>query len=138
MRSVKVFNAHPKYRIRRAETLRLAQRVLKGERCSRAELNIVFINDKLMTQMNGTYLDHPYPTDVISFSLADSNSKRIEGEVYVNVDQARRQAREYGVSFTIELKRLVVHGVLHLVGYDDETKQQRNSMTKKEDFYLQA
>ena len=137
MNSVKVFNTHRKHRVRSAETIRLVRRVLKGERCSDAELNIVFIDDNRMLDLNTSYLRHRYPTDVISFSFADNGKKKIEGEVYINIDQAKRQSEEYSVSMSNELQRLVAHGVLHLLGYDDATKRQRAAMTKREDFYLQ-
>ena len=136
MRSVNVFNTHRKLRVRRAETIRLVQRVLKGERCKNANLNIIFINDKHMMQMNSDFLRHRYTTDVLSFSYENKGKKSIEGEVYVNIDQARRQSKIYNVSVTNELQRLVAHGVLHLMGYDDRTKRLKAVMTKKEDLYL--
>ena len=137
MNSVRVFNAHRKHRIHGSETLRVVRRVLKGERCADAELNVVFVNDKQMIRMNRTYLRHDYTTDVLSFLYSENGKKNLDGEVYVNVDQAKRQSAEYRVTLANELRRLVAHGVLHLLGYTDETKRKRNMMTVKEDRYLQ-
>ncbi|MGA2622438.1 MAG: rRNA maturation RNase YbeY [Bacteroidota bacterium] len=136
MNSIRVFNTHSKHRVRRKETIELARYVLRGEGCSNAELNVVYIGDERMTGMNATYRKHRYSTDVLSFSLAEGPARQLEGEVYVNVDSARRQAREYRVSIAEETRRLVTHGLLHLLGYDDATPPQREKMSKTEDFYL--
>ncbi|MBI4547638.1 MAG: rRNA maturation RNase YbeY [Ignavibacteriae bacterium] len=135
MMRIKTFNAHPKYKIRNRETKELACHVLKKEGHRKVECSIIFIDDRRMKELNGTYRHHWYTTDVLSFSLSEYNSK-IEGEVYINVDQARRQARRYNVSIKNEISRLVIHGLLHLIGYEDKTKKERDSMTKLENSYL--
>ena len=135
---IQTFNAHPRHRIRRAETLRLARRVLKGERRTSAECNIVFVDDKRMEKMNGEYLNHWYATDVLSFPLTENGKKKVDGEVYVNLDQARRQSREYKVTMKNEVHRLVIHGLLHLLGYNDKTKRERQRMTHRENLYLRT
>jgi rRNA maturation RNase YbeY len=84
--------------------------------------------------MNRTYLRHDYATDVISFPLGEGDA--VEGELYVNLDRARVQARRYGVSPTRELMRLVIHGTLHLVGFDDGREEERERMRMREDQYL--
>jgi probable rRNA maturation factor len=85
--------------------------------------------------MNRKFLHHDYVTDVLSFPLGAREA--LEGEVYVNLDRARQQAVEYGVTFTSETGRLVIHGVLHLLGYDDTTSGPRRRMKKKEDRYVE-
>ena len=136
MNRVEVFNAHPHRRLGRDETIRLARGVLKGEGCLQAEIAIVFVDDTHMVKMNSTYLHHRYPTDVLSFSLGDEGTRSVEGEVYVNVDQAKRQALEYRVSSAHEVRRLVIHGLLHLLAYDDRNARRKKRMTKTEDLYL--
>jgi rRNA maturation RNase YbeY len=84
--------------------------------------------------MNRRFLGHAYATDVISFPLGEGDA--VEGELYVNLDRARVQARHYGVTRTHELVRLVVHGTLHLTGYDDRLPEDRRRMRQREDFYL--
>ena len=95
----------------------------------------MFIEDEKMIELNSAYLEHHYTTDVLSFTLSERN-ERLEGEVYVNVAQAKRQAKEYSVSARNEIGRLVVHGVLHLLGYEDDTTKKKLRMSKREDFYL--
>jgi len=132
---IHVFNEHVKHRIRHKGTIDAIRSVVKNERVGFMELNIIYIGDKQMTNLNTIFLNHRYTTDVISFSLSDSKN-RIEGEVYVNLDQARRQAKEYKVSFREEYLRLVIHGVLHLCGYTDKKQSDKKQMTEKENYYL--
>ena len=131
-----VFNAHSKHKIRCRETIGVARRVLTGECRMRAEINIVFVTDKRMSVLNCEYLGRRYATDVMSFPLSDADAKTLEGEVYVNLDQARRQAREYDESFRNEVARLIIHGILHLAGYNDRTRRQKDQMTRMENLYL--
>ncbi len=133
--NIRVFNAHPRHRIPRRETLDCARRVLEGERARRADVNIVFVDDRTMVRMHARYLRRRSTTDVLSFSLGEDRSA-LEGEVYVNLDQARRQARRFGVSLRNEVARLVIHGSLHLTGYRDRTRREKKQMTGLEDFYL--
>lgn len=123
-------------KILRLKIKRIARRVLADENIERAAINMVLIDDAYMIQLNRQYLQHDEPTDVLSFNLSDEGSELIEGEIYADVDQVARQAQDYGVSFDEELARIVIHGILHLIGYDDRSHQERQNMTKKEDDYL--
>jgi|WetSurMetagenome_2_1015567.scaffolds.fasta_scaffold602015_1 probable rRNA maturation factor len=132
---ISVFNQYKKHRIRVDGTTRIIGYVLKREMVQNAEINIIFINDTMMIKMNRTYLRHNYPTDVICFDISDNN-RLLDGEIYINIDQARRQASKYEATYLEEYARLIIHGVLHLVGYDDATPKLRNAMTVLEDKYL--
>ena len=133
---VQVVNAHPKDRVHRQETVRLVQCVFRGETRKRADVNIVFIHDRRMVKLHEKYLHQRSTTDVLSFPLHDADSASIEGEVYVNLDQARRQARSYKVTHKNEIARLVIHGTLHLLGYEDSTVRKKAVMTRCENHYL--
>jgi len=135
MHAVQVFNTHSRYRPRRSSTIALVRKVLRGEKISRAALSIIFVRDNVMRTMNGTFLGHWHVTDVLSFPLSE-NRLVLEGEVYVNLDQVERQARVYHVTALKERSRLIIHGILHLTGYDDTTPGKRNRMRKREDYYL--
>jgi probable rRNA maturation factor len=132
---VQVFNTHHRHRINSREILLFARRVLRGEHKTEAEIRIIFISDSHMLELNGQYLNHWYATDVLSFPLSERGTT-IEGEIYVNLDQARRQSRKYRVTIKQEVARLVAHGVLHLVGYNDHTAAGRKRMREREDAYL--
>lgn len=135
---VSVENAHPRAAVKTKNVERLASTVLRRETRGTRELTVVFIGDKETKRLNRQFLHHNRTTDVISFRLDDApDGKHLEGEVYVNIDQARRQAQAYRVSVQNEINRLVIHGILHLAGYDDRTKAQRSIMRLREDMYLQ-
>lgn len=137
MRIVNVFNTHRKRRARREPTRDVVRLVLSGEGCRTAAINVVFINTHNMRRLNGRYLGHWYDTDVLSFPLSDEDSPGIEGEVYVNLDQAWKQSVLYKEPPRAAIARLVIHGVLHLLGEDDQTKRQKARMRNLENRYLQ-
>jgi rRNA maturation RNase YbeY len=97
-------------------------------------ITIVLSGNKLVRALNKKYLRHDYNTDVLAFSFGTGTT--IDGEVYINVERARIQAKEFGASFGEEVARLVIHGTLHLVGYDDTTKREQEQMRTREDLYL--
>ncbi len=107
---------------------------MSGEQAPLRQLNVIFVNDGEIRRLNKKFLSHDYVTDVLSFQLDDREV--IEGEVYVNLDQAERQAREFRIRPPSEVGRLVAHGLLHIIGYDDDTPDNRRIMQKLEDKYL--
>ncbi|MCE5249252.1 rRNA maturation RNase YbeY [bacterium] len=96
---------------------------------SDAEINVVFIGDEKMTELNESYRKRKGTTDVLSFNLSEKPSEKIEGEVYISLDRAKVQSEEYGVRFEEEIIRLVAHGVLHLTGRVHDTDESYRSMT---------
>jgi probable rRNA maturation factor len=134
MVAVRVFNAHPRRRIRGAEIIRMVRRVAAEEKRNALAVNVVFIDDFRTIRMNREYLRHRGSTDVISFTLEEGPP--LEGEVYVNLDRAREQASFYGVTEQEEIARLVVHGTLHLLGYEDRTPALRRRMKTREDRHV--
>jgi len=115
---------------------KLARAVLSGERVSEAAINIILVDDQYITRLNHQFLNKNTTTDVISFNLEDEPGGALEGEVYANIEQIRRQAEDYQVTFKEELCRVLIHGILHLVGFEDYTSEQRLKMVAKEDYYL--
>jgi len=89
----------------------------------------IFVNDKTLSDMHGTYLNDPTPTDVITFDLG---ADEIEGEIYISYDRAMDQAKTFNISFEAELIRLLIHGLLHLAGYDDIDESDRTKMKLQE------
>lgn len=107
--------------------------VAKSENKTIASIDYVFVGDPALLQINRQSLQHDYFTDIITFPY---QSRPIQGEIYISVDRVREHALKYGVSFDHELHRVMVHGLLHLCGYDDRSKKKKQRMTEKEDFYL--
>lgn len=112
---------------------RVIENVLCGEGIDEATVGVVLVDDARIHAMNKEFLQHDYPTDIITFSLEDDG---IDGEMYISIDTARRQAAEYDVSLTNELMRLAAHGTLHLAGYDDASTEERAQMSALEDKYM--
>ncbi|MBM2844743.1 MAG: rRNA maturation factor [Bacteroidetes bacterium] len=131
---VAVFNNHGRYRVPGQKTRDYAIRVLRLAGIRKAEIRIVFVDSQYCRKINKKFLGHDEVTDVISFPL--EAKPNLEGEVYVNIDSARRQARDFRVSIANEVARLVIHGVLHLVGYDDTTRGKAAVMKKREDAHV--
>ena len=98
-------------------------------------ISLVLVDDVYLLEVNKKFLNHNYRTDVISFDLADGGA--IEGEIYISVDRARIQARRYKVSLEKEVLRLMVHGILHLCGWDDATRSQKLRMRKRENTFIE-
>lgn len=98
-------------------------------------LNYIFTNDEILVQLNKEYLRHFTLTDIITFDLSES-SGIISGDIYISVDRARENAKEYKGTLTSEIRRLMIHGVLHLMGYKDKTSAEREQMRVKEEYYL--
>lgn len=105
-------------------------------------LNFIFMSDDDLLQINKKFLNHNFYTDVITFDTSEYSepneplSKKIDGDIYISLDTVLANSREYSASFTIELYRVMIHGVLHLLGYDDLTEEQKEVMRKAEDFSL--
>jgi rRNA maturation RNase YbeY len=126
---------HPHLRFPSGDVLRALYLVYQGEGKELPSLAIVFTHSRSIRKMNREFLKHDYVTDVIAFPLGEDGG--VEGEIYINLDAARKQAREYAVTYTQESRRLLIHGALHLLGYDDTTIRRKKKMSEREDMYLE-
>ena len=109
----------------------LAASVVEELQLPMQSLNIVFTDDETLQQMHAQYLKDPSKTDVITFDLSDDEN--MEGEIYISIDRAEDQARTYSVTTEEEVLRLIIHGLLHLKGYDDLQEEARQVMKAQED-----
>lgn len=101
------------------------------------QISIILIDHSHIISLNKRYFDKTLPTDVISFNLDDKNNFILQGEIYIDIEQAAIQAKDFGVSFENEIIRLTAHGVLHLLGFSDHTEKARKHMTKMENAALE-
>lgn len=106
------------------------------------ELNCIFTDNDHIQRLNAQYRGKHMPTDVLSFSFAEGESsafrKTLFGDIYISAEMARENAEEYGQEFAHEIQLLLIHGLLHLLGYDDETEEERKVMRAKEQHYLKT
>ena len=125
---------HPHLRFPGKEVLRALKIIYKKERKINPALAVIFTNNRFIRKINKEFLSHDYSTDVIAFPSGEDGD--IEAEIYINLDAARNQAKKYNVTYTQEVRRLLIHGALHLLGYNDKTQRERNKMVVREELYL--
>ena len=99
------------------------------------DVNIIFCSDPYILNINLQYLGHDYFTDIITFDYCEG--KKISGDLFISVDSVRENAAFYKTDFNEELHRVMVHGILHLIGYDDHTETDIKVMRSKENYYLE-
>lgn len=99
------------------------------------DIAYIFCSDERILEINKQYLNHDYFTDIITFDYSEGSV--ISGDIFISVDTVQSNSEEFGVSFEVELLRIIIHGVLHLCGQDDKTPELRNEMTIKENLALE-
>ncbi len=110
--------------------------VIREEGFKPVELMYIFMDDEMLLEMNKKHLSHDFYTDIITFDLSDKEDE-IAGEMYISTDRVNENAQKFGESYVREMHRVLVHGLLHLCGYDDRNEEDRQKMREKEDYYLQ-
>ena len=119
-----------------AELTDWIKKTISNESCEVGEINYIFCDDDYLHKINVEYLNHDTFTDIISFDY--SVGKELHGDVFISIDRVKENAEEFEVSFTDELHRVMIHGILHYCGYKDKTDEEAKLMRSKEDFYLNA
>ncbi|HEX4591997.1 MAG TPA: rRNA maturation RNase YbeY [Gemmataceae bacterium] len=114
----------------------IAEAVLRGEGMAAAAISLAFVDNPTIHRLNKQFLDHDEPTDVLTFPLSGPGAKTLEGEVVIGTQVARGQATERGHDEQAELSLYVIHGLLHLCGYDDTTAAAARRMRDLERHYL--
>lgn len=105
--------------------------VILSENKKEGDINYIFCDDDYILEINKQYLDHDYYTDIISFDYSVGNE--LHGDIFVSIDRVRENADDFNVTFDEELKRVIIHGILHYVGYKDKTEEDEVLMRQKED-----
>jgi len=108
--------------------------VIRKEKKTPIQIHYVFCDDKFLLALNKKYLNHTTLTDIITFDYSDH--KKLIGEIYISIPRVKENAKKFDSGFENELHRVMVHGVLHLCGYKDKTKKDKEEMRKMESFYL--
>jgi probable rRNA maturation factor len=140
MPSIRFFYEDTPFRLEKVTSVKSwIKKTIHAEGRQLASLNYIFCSDTYLLEINVQYLSHTSLTDIITFDLSDPLALQrsdIEGEIYISIDRVRENAGKFSNQFQEELHRVIIHGVLHLVGYSDKNPRQRTIMRKKEDAYL--
>ncbi|NOZ34409.1 MAG: rRNA maturation RNase YbeY [Chlorobi bacterium] len=108
--------------------------LISNENKTDGELSFIFCSDNYLLEMNKNYLKHDFYTDVITFDYCENDI--VSGDIFISIDRIKENAKIYKTTFQNELHRIMIHGVLHLVGYNDKTDKEQKQMREKENFYL--
>ncbi len=104
------------------------------ELSSVGDISVILCSDNYLLDINKQYLNHDYYTDIITFDYEEDNV--ISGDLFISVDRITENASNFDIDFVVELCRVVFHGILHLIGYNDKTDEEQKEMTEKENLYL--
>jgi rRNA maturation RNase YbeY len=136
MDKINFFYEDTSFEVRNKEGLVLwILEVITSEDYLVSQINYVFCSDEYLLQINIDYLKHDYYTDIITFDNSEEEGT-IESDIFISIDRIEDNAQDQGISFEQELHRVIIHGVLHLVGYNDKTPDEKNTMREKENAYL--
>lgn len=120
----------------RTELKKFIESIFRKEKKKPGTISYVFCSDDYLLDINRSYLNHDYYTDIITFDLSEPGSGIIDAEIYISIDTIRDNTKRFQTSINKELHRVIFHGVLHLCGYKDKTSKDQALMTQKEDHYL--
>ena len=130
------FSENKNFKISNKKEIRaLFKKICKKENKKISFINCVFCSDSRLLEINKKYLNHTSLTDVVTFDFTP-NKKNLEGDIYISIDRVKENAKKYKETFKKELLRVIIHGLLHLIGFLDKTKEEKNTMTLKENEYL--
>lgn len=113
----------------------IIEKIIKDEKKELLQLQYIFCSDNYLLKINQEYLKHNYFTDIITFDLSDEEHK-IESDIFISIDRVKENSIKFKTTFENELNRVIIHGLLHLVGYNDKNEEQKKEMRFKEDSYL--
>ncbi len=135
--SIRIFYDELVFRLKRSgKAKKLVSDIITKENRIAGDLSFIITNDERLKEINIEFLEHDYYTDVITFSYNEKDV--INGEIYISLDRVKENALNYKVSLEAELLRVLIHGVLHLVGYDDNNEEKRSEMRRMEDYWLNS
>ena len=106
-------------------------KTIQSENKKEGDINYIFCNDEYILEINKQYLNHDYYTDIISFDYSVGNE--LHGDLFVSIERVRENATDFNVSFDEELKRVIIHGILHYCGHKDKSNEDELLMREKED-----
>ena len=133
---VKFFSEDTSYQLKNKQKLKAwVYNTIQNEHVVLGNINYILTSDNYLLKINKEYLSHNYYTDIITFNYCEN--KTISGDIFISIDTVKNNSKRFGVTLIEELQRVIVHGVLHLIGYDDQNDEEKVLMREKENYYLE-
>ncbi len=133
--AVKFFSDDISYNFKnKKQAISWIQDSIREEKRISGDINIIFTSDKYLLEINKQYLKHNYFTDIVTFNYCEKDI--IKGDIFISIETVKNNSVRFDANFTTELKRVIIHGVLHLIGYDDQNDEEKAIMREKENYYL--
>ena len=128
------FESTDRLDLKKTEIKNWLHQVISDESFELGDINIIMCSDEYLISINKEYLSHDYFTDIVTFNYCEGG--KISGDIFISIDRIKENSENYSTNFTNELYRVMVHGVLHLLKYNDKTEDEKKIMTSKENQYL--
>ena len=136
MKKIRI-HSNPEYETpKKNRCISIIKNIFKSNNVDIYNINIIFTSDIFVSDLKREFFSKNQWTDVIVFPINDKNDNSIEGEIYISMPTAKENAEKYNQPYEKEVARLIIHGSLHLLGYDDNTRNQKNHMSNLEELFL--
>lgn len=137
MAGITFFNEEIEFNLKGKQVLKdWISLVIESEGKKKGDISFIFCNDTYLSEINVQYLKHHTLTDIITFDYTADNKGRISGDIFISIERVKENAESLKIPFVNELHRVIIHGVLHLLGYKDKNKVDKALMRQKEDYCL--
>ncbi len=110
--------------------------IIQNAKQSFDTINFIYCSDNYLLEINKEYLDHDYYTDIITFDNKEDDDSALDADIFISIDRVKENATQLNLPFEQELHRVMVHGILHLLGHKDKTEEQKNEMRESEEASL--
>ena len=131
MNEINIFKEYKDIDFHKDHIIQLINLLLKAQEYNQVKINLIFCDNKKLNSFKRKYFDDDVLTDIVTFPIKNGND--LEAEIYISIEMAKLNADEFNVSLNNELSRLIIHGVLHLIGFDDDTEDAKKIMFSKQE-----
>ena len=130
-----VYDVDPKTDIKDNSFNKICENIFRDKNHEEANITLILSGDEKLRELKNTFFQQDVFTDVITFNLEESGDP-IEGEIYISLERVKENAKKFKQNEDLELRRVIIHGCLHLMGFDDQTSEDKKEMTRLENHYL--